>query len=89
MTQVERGAVEQVIVASREAVDQVEGEAADEGDEGVLGHPPHLIGQEGGGEGAWYEAAVVGADDGVEEDLLEPGVEVRLSDRHLHPDQFR
>ena len=89
VAEVERGSVKQVVVAGGEAVDEVEGEAANEGDEGVLGDPPHLVGEEGGGEGAGYEAGVVGADDRVEENLLESCVEVCLGDGHLHPDQLR
>merc|ERR1719209_336146 len=81
--------MKKVVIAGREAVDQVEGEAAYEGDEGVLGHPPHLVGQEGGGEGAGYESGVVGADDRVKENLFESCVEVCLGDSHLHTDQFR
>ena len=89
VAEVERGPVQQVVVAGGEAVDQVEGEDPDEGDQGVLRHPPHLVGQEGGGEGAGDESGVVSADDGVEEDLLEPRVEVCLGDGHLHPYQLR
>ena len=37
------------------------------------------------GKGARNKAAVVRADDAVEEDLLEPDVEVCLGEGHLHP----
>ena len=89
VAEVERGPVQEVVVAGGEAVDQVESEDPYEGDQGVLRHPPHLVGQEGGGEGAGDESGVVSADDGVEEDLLEPRVEVGLGDGHLHPYQLR
>ena len=61
--------MQQVVVACREAVDQVEGEAAQEGGQCVLGHPPHLVGEEHGGEGTRDEPGVVRADDGVKQDL--------------------
>ena len=80
--------MQQVVVRRWEAVDQVEGEAAEEGGEGVQRHPPHLVREEAGGEGAGDEAGVVCAEDGVEEDLLEPHVEVCLGDGHLHPDEL-
>ena len=67
---------------------QVERQAADERGEGVLDHPPGLVREERGGEGAGDEARVVGGQDRVEEDLLEPHVEVRLGDGHLHADEL-
>ena len=66
LTQVQRGPVEQMVVPGGEAVDEVEGEAAQECGESVLGDPPDLVGQEGGGKCTWYEASVIRADDGVE-----------------------
>ena len=42
LAQVEGGPVEEVVVAGREAVDQVEGQAAQEGGESVLDDPPGL-----------------------------------------------
>ena len=65
VAEVERGPVQEVVVAGREAVDKVEGEAAQECCECVLGHPPHLVRQERGRECARDEARVVGADDGI------------------------
>ena len=66
LAQVERGPVEEMVVAGRKAVDEVEGEAAQEGGESMLGDPPHLVGQEGGGKCTGYEASVIRTDDGVE-----------------------
>ena len=66
VAEVERGSVKQVVVAGGEAVDEVEGEAAQECGESVLGDPPDLVGQEGGGKCTWYEASVIRTDDGVE-----------------------
>ena len=65
LAQVERCPVEEMVVAGRETVDEVESEAAQECGESVLGDPPDLVGQEGGGKCTWYEAGVVGADDRV------------------------
>ena len=88
VAQMERGPVEEVVVPCREAVDQVEGETAEEGGQGVLRHPPDFVGQVGRGEGARDEAGVVRADDRVEEDLLQTGVEVCLGDRNFHADEL-
>ena len=88
VTEVEAGAVQQMVVGSWEAVDQVERQTAEEGGEGVLDHPPGLVREERGGEGAGDESRVVGGQDRVKEDLLEPHVEVRLGDGHLHADEL-
>ena len=69
LAQVERGPVQEVVVAGREAVDEVEGEAAQKCCESVLGDPPDLVGQEGGGKCTRYKAGIVRTDDGVKQDL--------------------
>ena len=70
-------------------MDQVEGQAAQERGQGVLDNPPGLVREERGRKCTGYEARVVGGQDGVEEDLLEPDVEVCLGDGHLHADELR
>ena len=72
----QRGPVEEVVVPRREAVDQVEGETAEEGGQGVLRHPPHLVREERRGKCTGTKSSVVGADDGVEEDLFQPHIEI-------------
>ena len=80
--------MQEVVVGRREAVDQVQRQAAQESGQCVLDNPPCLVGEERWGKCTRYEARVVGGQDRVEEDLLEPHVKVRLGDGHLHADEL-
>ena len=88
VAEIERGPVQEMVVRSGEAVDQVEREAAHEGGQRVLRHPPHLVREEGGGKCTRNKTGVISADDGVEEALFQPHIEVSFGNGDLHSDEF-